>query len=309
MLNLNSIVFDKLKYMNLKGPQFETVSYFCFPYLYLDPNSSGNVYLIKNFERWQKEDRRSVKQTLWKMFQSVNFWNSDELIDFETVENKSFLKHIINYEDIQVNFTSKFDKLEREEMFKQILKTRDLLIENHNLLENNLKNLRKNQDLFVTYHKYKNIDYFNGNLGMLSTNSNHNTNNYQFSIDSVNKDNCVFQNSPSYRNNYFEQNEVDLFGCFNNVEFLQLRNLVNILTFSLENKEEYLKYYKVYNNIHSQVYQENNFRKIHITQQRNYLFFSRLDNLCSTLFNCYNDGLTDVNLIVNHAENIKKACN
>ena len=304
-LNLNSLAFDKLKYMNLKGPQFETVSYFCFKYFYLDSNSQGNDFLVKSFNKWQKENRRSVKQTLWKMFQSFNLWNSDELIDFESEENKSYYKHIINYQEILINFCSKLDKIDSEEMLSQILKIRDLFIESFTLLETNLKFLKKNQDLFVNYPKYKEFKFFKGDYNFLAISNNYSEQKYKFSLDSANKNNLMFESHPNQYNNFFEQNEVEVFGCFNNLEFLRNRYLTNILCYSANDKENFIKYYKLYSTNFSLVYSDKGYEKIHISSKENFKLFSKLDFLLNGLICCIYELEEDANSLSKHVDNLR----
>ena len=307
MLNINSLALDKLKYMNLKGPQFETVSYFCYNYFCFDPNSAGMDYFLKSFEKWQKDNRRSIKQTLWKMFQSYNMWNSDELLDFEGEDQNSYFKQILDYDDNLINFCSKLDKIDRDELDKHMTKAGELLTDKYNLFISKFKLLKKNQDLFVSYPKFKQINHFNENFESLKNNPNFSINKYKLKVDSVNKNNVIYLHQPNYQNNFYDQNEVDVFGCFNNVEFIQIRYLSLILCYSLKNKELFEKFHNAYNDLVSVAYNDNNQNKIHVTSLENYQFFGKLDFILQILFNLYSALGKNNNTISSNVELLVKS--
>ena len=239
-LNLNNDTLDILKYMNLKGPQFETVSYIAFkPFLNY---KNGLNYLVDNSERWQNDNRRNTKKTLWKMFTGRNFWNSQELLEFLNENKNSYYTILLQFFDVILGASDNYlnqngiDEEAEKDYF-------DFLLNLYNDFEARKKDnkLTKNQDMFVSIHKYRyeNYAYFNNNFDILTKNENYSRDSYRCEIDSLNKnDNCLYKLYPGYKNNYIKECDCKPFGQYDSYEYLTMRLLSMVTLSYIENKEQ-----------------------------------------------------------------------
>lgn len=239
-LNLNNDTLDILKYMNLKGPQFETVSYIAFkPFLNY---KNGLNYLVDNSERWQNDNRRNTKKTLWKMFTGRNFWNSQELLEFLNENKNSYYTILLQFFDVILGASDNYlnqngiDEEAEKDYF-------DFLLNLYNDFEARKKDnkLTKNQDMFVSIHKYRyeNFAYFNNNFDIITKNENYSRDSYRCEIDSLNKnDNCLYKLYPGYKNNYIKECDCKPFGQYDSYEYLTMRLLSMVTLSYIENKEQ-----------------------------------------------------------------------
>ena len=251
-LNINSDCLDLLKFMNLKGPQFETVSYIAFlPFINY---KNGLNYLIDNSEHWQNDNNRNSSKTLWKMFSNGNFWWSNELIEF-LAENKNsyytillqFFDAIISINENYLNNPSGTVDTEAEKDYYDFFMT----LYNTFIEKKNKNELIKNQDMFVTMHKYKynNYIFFNNEFSKLTTNQNYSKGNYRYEIDRLNKNNnCLYEYYPGYKNNFIPNCGISPFGKYDSYEYLILKmlNIITLNYFSYSNYEELKKYTVLY---------------------------------------------------------------
>ena len=230
-LVMSGDALDTLIYMNLKGPQAESVSYFLFNYFVKYPQ--GLNYLITHSENWQIENRTNAAKTLWKMFYSGNFWNSEELLDFLNENNNSYYNYLLEFYDIILGLNDAIynkDGID-EEKEKNHYEVIEKFYEKLNPI---LNNLIKNQDIFIVLHKYdgNNYQFFENNYELLNVNKNYSENNYRYTLDSLNKkNNSLYNLYPGYRNNYFEHESVSPFGEYDNKNVLLMR-LLSILLIS-----------------------------------------------------------------------------
>ena len=256
---------DIMKYMNLKGPQYETVSYFIFNYFENGFYKNGLNYLINNSERWQNENRTNAKKTLWKMFSGGNYWNSQELIEFLNDNKASYYSIILSFIDILVglneNYYNKDGKNEEEE--KDHLHILDILYQTFNEKKSENK-LMKNQDMFILMHKYnsKNWEYFNNDYSILKKNPNYKRENYRNEIDTLGKENnCLYKLNPGYKNNYIENCDISPFEKYDNDSFLLMRILSIIVSSKVlklnEKDTESIKQVKELNNKYLEISKEN----------------------------------------------------
>ena len=83
--------------MNLKGPQYETVSYFTFNKWEKKYYKDGINYIINQNSLWQNDINNNNKKILYKMFKNGNFWNSEEILKFYDNNNNSYFNYLLNY--------------------------------------------------------------------------------------------------------------------------------------------------------------------------------------------------------------------
>jgi len=235
-LNLPGKVLEILKYMNLKGPQFETVSYIAFPYFLNTFYKPGLNYIAESIEKWEKDNKKSIRSTLWKMFTGRNFWNSEDLLHFLTQNEDSYYKYLIKFIDLLKNFNENLTfKYEDENVFKEIFEEyTEILFDLENKFHAKIKSgsINMNQDLIISLLKYKYVKFFDGNYPGLAHNRNFDTGNYRFKIDSLSKNNMIYELYPSYKNNYLIQDDVEVFGIFDHTKFL-LNRIINKINFSV----------------------------------------------------------------------------
>lgn len=236
---LNQKLFSVLTTMNLKGPQFESVSYIAHKYFFLAQFKPGLTYLNGNLEKWQKDNKKCSRKTLWKMFTGRNFWDTEELIDFLSENENSYFKFVNEFHQIAVEYVNGFVTAAPQNVKKiELFNCAEAL----KFLQRNLeakiesKTLNKNQDVLISVFKYKYVPYLSSDLAALSRNANYNQKHFvfKFPIDKVNKNNLIFENTPGYKNNFFEQEDISVFGNFENEQFLNLNYLTNLLKINLK---------------------------------------------------------------------------
>lgn len=227
-INLASETLNILQYMNMKGPQFETSSYIAFPsFLFY---SKGMKYLIENNLRWQNDNREKSKSTLWKMFIGRNFWNSEEMLQFINVNQNSYYTILLEFFNVLFLLSDSYFPINQSQEDTEDNRNDYLLAMGQLItsLEEKEKNnsFIHNQDLLISIHKYcyDDYEYFNNDYAILMSNENYSKDNYRFEIDSLNKENnYIYHLYPGYKNNYFKQSKISLFGPYDNIEYLKLR--------------------------------------------------------------------------------------
>ena len=237
-LIMNQDALDTIIYMNLKGPQNDTISYFLFNYFVNYPQ--GLNALINHSEAWQLENRKQSNKTFWKLIDNGNFWKTQELIDFLELNNLSYYDYLLQFYEIVLGLNDAlFNKdgvdAEKEKnhyeviekFYQKILPLMDKFV--------------KNQDILFLLHKYDgdNYLYFDNKYNELKKNKNYKETNYRFILDSLNKkNNCLYESYPGYKNNYFEQKSVSPFGEYDNMNCLLMRvlSLLIISKLKIDNK-------------------------------------------------------------------------
>ena len=237
-LIMNQDALDTIIYMNLKGPQNDTISYFLFNYFVNYPQ--GLNALINHSEAWQLENRKQSNKTFWKLIDNGNFWKTQELIDFLELNNLSYYDYLLQFYEIVLGLNDAlFNKdgvdAEKEKnhyeviekFYQKILPLMDKFV--------------KNQDILFLLHKYDgdNYLYFDNKYNELKKNKNYKETNYRFILDSLNKkNNCLYESYPGYKNNYFEHKSVSPFGEYDNMNCLLMRvlSLLIISKLKIDNK-------------------------------------------------------------------------
>ncbi len=238
-LGLNTKLFTILTTMNLKGPQFESVSYIAHKYFLNSQFKQGLTFLSGNLDKWQKDNKKCSRKTLWKMFTGRNFWDTEEIIEFLNENENSYYKFINEFHEISVNYINSIMITSQDQIKKSELVNCFETIKLHQkTLESKMKNnsLNKNQDALSSIFKYKYVPYIGNNLGRLSSNKNFAEKNFtfKFPIDKLFKDNVIFENTSGYKNNFFLQEDISIFGNFENENFLNLNFLTNTLKVNLK---------------------------------------------------------------------------
>jgi hypothetical protein len=243
LLGQSSRVLEVLKFMNLKGPQFDTVSYIAFNHFYKYQYKPGLEYLVEGFLKWESENKRSVRKTLWKMFTGRNFYNSEELLFFSSESEKSYYKYVLQTVDYvnELNDNFIFIPPEEEEIKyeRQGELTEQLFQLNEEFIQNSKTYFVKNQDVLISLDKYRAVNFFEEKYLLLENNLNFNEGNYKYLIDSVNKKgNRLYQYVPGYKNNFIIQNEVRIFEELDDTKILH-KKLFNEIINSRLIKEDF----------------------------------------------------------------------
>ena len=259
-LVMNEDSLDTLIYMNLKGPQNDTVSYFLFNYFVNYPE--GLNYLINHSENWQIENRTNSHKTFWKLVDAGNFWKTQELLDFLEDNNLSYYNYLLQFYEIVLGLNDAIYNKDGIDEEKE--KNHYIVIEQfYDKIVPLMTKFVKNQDILISLHKYdaNNYLYFDNNFEKLNEeNKNYNEKNFRFILDSLNKkNNCLYESYPGYKNNYFEHKSVSPFGEYDNMDCLLMR-VISILIISKlkvdnkdlnkeEKKTEINKLFKEYNEV------------------------------------------------------------
>lgn len=295
LLNLPAKVLEILKFMNLKGPQFETVSYIALPCFVNNMYKPGLTYLIENFEKWETINKKSIRKTFWKMFTGRNFWNTEELLLFLNENENSYFKHILGFIDIMLSYNDNHifnfeDESIRSENFNDIT---EVLVSNYSKYEKNLNKLSKNQDLVISIFKFKKVEFFNLDFEIIKKNVNYSESSYKYKIDSLWKNSLIFENYPGYKNNYLIQKDIEVLGVFDNLNFLNLR-MLNKLLYSCLNQDssKNKEYQEKYQNMFS--------------DSNNQSLITEHEIISKNLFEVYSNAAIKIENIVNDEEKIEK---
>ena len=290
-LIMNQDALDTLIYMNLKGPQSDTISFFLFNYFVNYPD--GINALINHNESWQTENRTNSNKTFWKLIDAGNFWKTQELLDFLDVNNLSYYNYLLQFYEIVLGLNEAIynkDAIDEEKeknhyeviekFYEKILPIMDKLV--------------KNQDILFLLHKYdgNNYLYFEENYEKLNENKNYKEDNYRFIMDRLNKkNNCLYECYPGYKNNYFDHKSVSPFGEYDNMNCLLMRviSLLIISKLKISNDKVDKKLISELNEKYKQI--SNNVN-------------NQLDINLSLLIDIYLKSLDDANYLVNNKDKI-----
>ena len=290
-LIMNQDALDTLIYMNLKGPQSDTISFFLFNYFVNYPD--GINALINHNESWQTENRTNSNKTFWKLIDAGNFWKTQELLDFLDVNNLSYYNYLLQFYEIVLGLNEAIynkDAIDEEKeknhyeviekFYEKILPIMDKLV--------------KNQDILFLMHKYdpNNYLYFEENYEKLNENKNYKEDNYRFIMDRLNKkNNCLYECYPGYKNNYFDHKSVSPFGEYDNMNCLLMRviSLLIISKLKISNDKVDKKLISELNEKYKQI--SNNVN-------------NQLDINLSLLIDIYLKSLDDANYLVNNKDKI-----
>ena len=224
---LFNLSLELYKYMNLKGPQNETCSYIVFKDFLEGGFKPGLNLLINNFNKWESENKKSVKKTLWSMFKGRNFYFSSDLMSFSTETEASYIKHIFNTLELKSNIEEKESLLfdpsneessKSEEEVKEVV---ELALSESTLLAQIKREgyLIRNQDVLITMKKFSLENY---DRKAVSTQ----VRNYLFELDSKNKEsNILYLQNPDYKNNYISLLDNGIYSFFEKDEFTASRGL------------------------------------------------------------------------------------
>ena len=288
---LNEDALDTLIYMNLKGPQKDTISFFLFNYF--EYYQKGLNSLINYCESWQKENRTNSNKTFWKLIDGGNFWKTQELLDFLDQNNYSYYNYLLKFYEIIIGYSEVIYNKEGidEEKEKNYIEAIDKFYTKISPLMNKLV---KNQDILFLLHKYDSNNYlfFENKYEKLNENKNYNENNYRFILDSLNKkNNCLYESYPGYKNNYFEHKSVSPFGEYDDMNCLFMRILSYLIISKLNNENK---------NIDINAITELNNKYKEISNKVN----NKLDINLSLLIEIFINSLKDANNLVNNKDKI-----
>ena len=230
-LIMNQDALDTLIYMNLKGPQSDTISNFLFNYFVNYPE--GLNALINHNENWQIENRTNSNKTFWKLIDAGNFWKTQELLGFLEANNLSYYNYLLQFYEIVLGLNEAL--YSKEGLDEEKEKNHYEVIEKfYEKILPLMEKFVKNQDILFLLHKFdpNNYLYFENNFEQLNKNQNYNINNYRYILDSLNKENnCLYESYPGYKNNYFEHKSVSPFGEYDNKNCLLMR-VISLLIIS-----------------------------------------------------------------------------
>ena len=266
-LLLNEDALDTLIYMNLKGPQKETISFFLFNYF--QNYQKGLNVLINYSESWQIENRNNSNKTFWKFIDGGNFWKTQELLDFLEQNNNSYYHYLLKFYEIIIGYGEAIYNKEGIDSEKE-------------------------KNYLFLIHKYDSNNYlfFDNNYDKLNENKNYKEDNYRFILDSLNKkNNCLYESYPGYKNNYFEHNSVSPFGEYDNVNCLLMRIISYLIITKLGDDNKNIDINKI---------SELNDKYKEIANKVN----NKLDINLSLLIDTFINSLKDVNYLLNNKDKI-----
>ena len=288
---LNEDALDTLIYMNLKGPQKDTISFFLFNYF--ENYQKGLNVLINYSEGWQIENRTNSNKTFWKFIDGGNFWKTQELFDFLEQNNNSYYHYLLKFYEIIIGYGDAIYNKEgiNEEKEKNYIETIDKFYTKISSLKDKLV---KNQDILFLIHKYdpNNYLFFDNNYEKLNDNKNYNENNYRFILDSLNKkNNCLYESYPGYKNNYFEHKSVSPFGEYDDINCFFMRIISYLIISKLNNDNK---------NIDINAIIELNNKYKEISSKVN----NKLDMNLSLLIDIFINSLKDTNYLLNNKDKL-----
>ena len=290
-LLLNEDALDTLIYMNLKGPQKDTISFFLFNYF--QNYQKGLNVLINYSESWQIENRNNSNKTFWKFIDGGNFWKTQELLDFLEQNNNSYYHYLLKFYEIIIGYGEAIYNKEGidNEKEKNYIEALDKY---YTKISGLFGKLVKNQDILFLIHKYdsNNYLYFENNYDKLNENKNYKEDNYRFILDSLNKkNNWIYQSYPGYKNNYFEHSSVSPFGEYDNINCLLMRIISYLIITKLNDDNK---------NIDINIISELNNKYKEIANKVN----NKLDINLSLLIDTFINSLKDVNYLLNNKDKI-----
>ena len=288
---LNEDALDTLIYMNLKGPQKDTISFFLFNYF--ENYQKGLNVLINYSEGWQIENRTNSNKTFWKFIDGGNFWKTQELFDFLDQNNNSYYHYLLKFYEIIIGYGEAIYNKEgiNEEKEKNYIETIDKFYTKISSLKDKLV---KNQDILFLIHKYdpNNYLFFDNNYEKLNDNKNYSDNIYRFILDSLNKkNNCLYESYPGYKNNYFEHKSVSPFGEYDDINCFFMRIISYLLISKLNNDNK---------NIDINAINELNNKYKEIANKVN----NKLDINLSLLIDIFINSLKDSNYLLNNKDKL-----
>ena len=290
-LLLNEDALDTLIYMNLKGPQKDTISFFLFNYF--QNYQKGLNVLINYSESWQIENRNNSNKTFWKFIDGGNFWKTQELLDFLEQNNNSYYHYLLKFYEIIIGYGEAIYNKEGidSEKEKNYIEALDKY---YTKISGLFGKLVKNQDILFLIHKYDSNNYlfFDNNYDKLNENKNYKEDNYRFILDSLNKkNNCLYESYPGYKNNYFEHSSVSPFGEYDNVNCLLMRIISYLIITKLGDDNKNIDINKI---------SELNDKYKEIANKVN----NKLDINLSLLIDTFINSLKDVNYLLNNKDKI-----
>jgi hypothetical protein len=290
-LILNEDALDTLIYMNLKGPQKDTISFFLFNYF--ENYQKGLNVLINYSDSWQIENRTNSNKTFWKFIDGGNFWKTQELLDFLEQNNNSYYHYLLKFYEVIIGYSEVIYNKEGidKEKEQNYIEAIDKYYSKVSVLFNKLV---KNQDILFLIHKYdpNNYLFFDNNYEKLNENKNYKEDNYRFILDSLNKkNNCLYESYPGYKNNYFEHKSVSPFGEYDDMNCLLMRIISYVITTKLndDNKKIGLNIITELNNKYKEIASKVN---------------NKLDINLSSLIDVFINSLKDANYLINNKDKI-----
>lgn len=235
------------KFMNLKGPQYETCSYIVFRN-YLDSFfKQGLSNTINNFNKWEGENSFSTKKTLWKMLSGRNFYYSEQLLDFAKETDFSYFKHILQSLELFMSLEEKQlglldgsnsqndDKAYINSVNEEIVNLLELINDaKDKFIE--LKSNNKiiiNQDMFISKNKYDRVEELPIKQEITSSSDTSISQTQQFSIDCLNKNNnFIYKYAPTFKNNYLPTLDKGIFSVYNDNNFLIAKYLEELILYN-----------------------------------------------------------------------------
>ena len=290
-LILNEDALDTLIYMNLKGPQKDTISFFLFNYF--ENYQKGLNVLINYSDSWQIENRTNSNKTFWKFIDGGNFWKTQELLDFLEQNNNSYYHYLLKFYEIIIGYgeviynKEGIDKEKEQNYIEAIDKY-------YSKVSALFDKLVKNQDILFLIHKYdpNNYLFFDNKYEKLNENRNYKEDNYRFILDSLNKkNNCLYESYPGYKNNYFEHKSVSPFGEYDDMNCLLMRVISYVITTKLsdDNKKIDMNIITELNNKYKEIASKVN---------------NKLDINLSSLIDVFINSLKDANYLINNKDKI-----
>ena len=290
-LILNEDALDTLIYMNLKGPQKDTISFFLFNYF--ENYQKGLNVLINYSDSWQIENRTNSNKTFWKFIDGGNFWKTQELLDFLEQNNNSYYHYLLKFYEVIIGYSEVIynkEGIDKEKEQNYI----EAIDKYYSKVSALFDKLVKNQDILFLIHKYdpNNYLFFDNNYEKLNENKNYKEDNYRFILDSLNKkNNCLYESYPGYKNNYFEHKSVSPFGEYDDMNCLLMRIISYVITTKLndDNKKIGLNIITELNNKYKEIASKVN---------------NKLDINLSSLIDVFINSLKDANYLINNKDKI-----
>ena len=290
-LILNEDALDTLIYMNLKGPQKDTISFFLFNYF--ENYQKGLNVLINYSDSWQIENRTNSNKTFWKFIDGGNFWKTQELLDFLEQNNNSYYHYLLKFYEVIIGYSEVIynkEGIDKEKEQNYI----EAIDKYYSKVSALFDKLVKNQDILFLIHKYdpNNYLFFDNNYEKLNENKNYKEDNYRFILDSLNKkNNCLYESYPGYKNNYFEHKSVSPFGEYDDMNCLLMRVISYVITTKLsdDNKKIDMNIITELNNKYKEIASKVN---------------NKLDINLSSLIDVFINSLKDANYLINNKDKI-----